>query len=197
MDINATVDILVKTPLLTDKVGDETVQAPLSWNVRQLKEHLARVIPKNPSPESQKLILSGKILSDSAVLRECFSSVPTGSLPILHLVWRPTNSAPSTTLSTSPTVENEGLRQRTQAPHSNEGNAFGSYAAPASFAGAFTPDQVQMAQYFQMYNAYMQQYYYSQMPMFSHGLSQQVPASPVAPAVAPIPPVNNPPVEAQ
>ncbi|GAV04903.1 hypothetical protein RvY_15106 [Ramazzottius varieornatus] len=195
MDINPTVDILVKTPLLTDRVVDETVRASLNWNVRQLKEHLARVIPRNPSPDSQKLILCGKILPDSAVLKECFSSVPSGSLPVLHLVWRPATTVPSTTLTAIPAVRNDGLRQRNQRIQNAGENSFTTFAAPASLSAAYTPDEVQMAQYFQMYNAYIQQYYYSQMSMFPPGIPYQHLPSPHVPQALAVPQPNHRPAE--
>ncbi|OQV23472.1 hypothetical protein BV898_02591 [Hypsibius exemplaris] len=152
--------VLVKTPLSADGKEDLTVEIPASWTVRQLKQRLSEVLPKKTNPDDQRLIFSGSLLADGRLLKECFRSVEPGSCPVVHLVCKPAASIPSP-MASIPEVEtlSEGLHHRNVPQSATSAAYVNPWMAPAASMN-FDPNH--MAQYYQNYQAYLQQYMYSQ-----------------------------------
>jgi hypothetical protein len=47
----------------------------MNWSVKQLKDHLSENYPNSPNPQSIRLIYSGKLLNDHAILKDCLRQV--------------------------------------------------------------------------------------------------------------------------
>lgn len=80
--------VIVRAP--NQEILDFRVECFSSWTVRNLKEHLQKTYQGNPLPVDQKLIYSGQLLEDSAVLRDVLRH--EGASPCqhtVHLVCRP------------------------------------------------------------------------------------------------------------
>ncbi|XP_020020194.1 homocysteine-responsive endoplasmic reticulum-resident ubiquitin-like domain member 1 protein isoform X2 [Castor canadensis] len=75
------VTLLVKSP--NQRHRDLELSGDRSWTVGRLKAHLSRVYPERPRPEDQRLIYSGKLLSDHQCLRDL---LPKEKRHVLHLV---------------------------------------------------------------------------------------------------------------
>ncbi|BES91098.1 UBQ [Nesidiocoris tenuis] len=78
------VTILIKAP--NQMVDDQSIQCQRTWTVKELKVHLSNVYPSKPHPEGQKLIYSGKLLSDSAVLSDVLKTYDGHENNTIHLV---------------------------------------------------------------------------------------------------------------
>ncbi|CAH1392544.1 unnamed protein product [Nezara viridula] len=78
------VKILIKAP--NQLVDDQTVHCERNWTVKKLKDHLANVYPCKPHPDGQKLIYSGQLLSDEAVLSDVLRSYDGLENNTIHLV---------------------------------------------------------------------------------------------------------------
>lgn len=87
MDLGADlpVTLVIKAP--NQRVGDQTVECMLGWTVRKLKQHLTNVYPSKPKENHQKLIYSGKLLTDDLTLKEVLRQFEDGSNKhTVHLV---------------------------------------------------------------------------------------------------------------
>ncbi|XP_066587937.1 homocysteine-responsive endoplasmic reticulum-resident ubiquitin-like domain member 2 protein [Prorops nasuta] len=62
------VNLIIKTP--TQQIRDQIVKCDIEWTVGQLKDHLSEVYPNKPEKQAQKLIYSGRLLSDSTCLKD-------------------------------------------------------------------------------------------------------------------------------
>ncbi|KAF6216264.1 hypothetical protein GE061_000604 [Apolygus lucorum] len=89
-------------------VEDQSIQCERTWTVKELKVHLSNVYPSKPHPDGQKLIYSGKLLSDGAVLSDVLKTYDGHENNTIHLVcstkenpW--VSSVPSTT-ATKPVI---------------------------------------------------------------------------------------------
>lgn len=76
------VTLLVKSP--NQRHRDLELSGDRSWSVGHLKAHLSRVYPERPLPEDQRLIYSGKLLSDHQCLRDLLPKQEKRH--VLHLV---------------------------------------------------------------------------------------------------------------
>lgn len=77
------ISLVIKTP--NQAHGDQLIQdVNVNWTVKDLKTHLANVYPSKPAERDQKLIYSGKLLSDQLHLKEVLRM--TDGVPALHLV---------------------------------------------------------------------------------------------------------------
>lgn len=79
------VTLVIKAP--NQRVGDQTVECMLGWTVKKLKQHLTNVYPSKPKEYHQKLIYSGKLLTDDLTLKEVLRQFEDGSNKhTVHLV---------------------------------------------------------------------------------------------------------------
>uniref|UniRef100_V9KLV9 Homocysteine-responsive endoplasmic reticulum-resident ubiquitin-like domain member 1 protein n=1 Tax=Callorhinchus milii TaxID=7868 RepID=V9KLV9_CALMI len=76
------VTLTIKTP--SQRCGDHTVWARLSWTVRRLKTQLYREHPNHPTEQEQRLIYFGKLLLDDLLLSEVLQKEE--QYHILHMV---------------------------------------------------------------------------------------------------------------
>ncbi|KAK9498125.1 hypothetical protein O3M35_004003 [Rhynocoris fuscipes] len=65
---------------------DQIIDCQRLWSVSELKEHLFKEYPTHPKPESQKLIYSGKLLSDNMILRDVLKTFGGHEYNTIHLV---------------------------------------------------------------------------------------------------------------
>lgn len=82
--ISDLVTIIVKAP--NQQIADQTIQCSLSWSIKKLKNYLSEVYPSKPKLEEQKLIYSGKLLTDSAVLKDILRTFEGQENHTVHLV---------------------------------------------------------------------------------------------------------------
>ncbi|XP_026471613.1 homocysteine-responsive endoplasmic reticulum-resident ubiquitin-like domain member 2 protein [Ctenocephalides felis] len=83
------VTLIVKAP--NQQIEDQTIQCELSWTIKKLKGYLSEVYPSKPSTEEQKLIYSGKLLSDTVVLKDILRRYEGQDTHTVHLVCIPKN----------------------------------------------------------------------------------------------------------
>ncbi|XP_012787797.2 homocysteine-responsive endoplasmic reticulum-resident ubiquitin-like domain member 2 protein isoform X1 [Sorex araneus] len=62
------VTLVVKSP--NHKFRDQTVRCFADWTVGRLKAHLSHVYPNRPPPKDQRLVYSGRLLSDHLQLKD-------------------------------------------------------------------------------------------------------------------------------
>uniref|UniRef100_A0A8C4QKU6 Homocysteine-responsive endoplasmic reticulum-resident ubiquitin-like domain member 2 protein n=1 Tax=Eptatretus burgeri TaxID=7764 RepID=A0A8C4QKU6_EPTBU len=62
------ITVLIKAP--NQKYADQNVECFLEWTVHKLKSHLSSVYPSHPSTKEQRLIYSGRLLSDGQQLKD-------------------------------------------------------------------------------------------------------------------------------
>ncbi|KAM5263587.1 homocysteine-responsive endoplasmic reticulum-resident ubiquitin-like domain member 1 protein isoform 1-T1 [Ctenodactylus gundi] len=109
------VTLLVKSP--NQRHRDLELSGDRGWSVGHLKAHLSRVYPERPRPEDQRLIYSGKLLSDYQCLRDLLPKQEKRH--VLHLVCNVKN--PSKMPETSAQVA-----ESTEQPHGpNQGQYLG------------------------------------------------------------------------
>ncbi|CAH1780331.1 unnamed protein product [Owenia fusiformis] len=83
--LNMPVTLVVKAP--NQKIADQTVECELEWTIRKLKQHLEDVYPSKPKHNQQRLIYSGKLLTDQLVLKDVLRQDDTEILShTVHLV---------------------------------------------------------------------------------------------------------------
>ncbi|KAL2080610.1 hypothetical protein ACEWY4_024403 [Coilia grayii] len=68
MDMDIPVTLVIKAP--NQKYDDQTINCFLNWTVEKLKTHLSHVYPSKPSSKDQRLVYSGKLLSDHLQLKD-------------------------------------------------------------------------------------------------------------------------------
>lgn len=105
--------MIIKTP--NQFHGDQVIEGVrMDWTVKDLKCHLSKVYPSNPAEKDQRLIYSGKLLSDGLQMKAVFSKVPSDTKPTLHLVcaFRP---QPAAQLGARPKVTQQQSSQ--SSPH--------------------------------------------------------------------------------
>jgi len=115
------VTILIKAP--NQRIEDQSVHCDRSWTVQQLKLHLSEVYPSKPPPDGQKLIYSGQLLADAAVLSEILRTYEGHENNTIHLVCsykEAQKSCSADMTTTGQSVVNEPVRQRTQIPAAPE-----------------------------------------------------------------------------
>ncbi|KAK9498124.1 hypothetical protein O3M35_004003 [Rhynocoris fuscipes] len=78
------VKIVIKAP--NQMTDDQIIDCQRLWSVSELKEHLFKEYPTHPKPESQKLIYSGKLLSDNMILRDVLKTFGGHEYNTIHLV---------------------------------------------------------------------------------------------------------------
>lgn len=108
----AQVTLLIRSP--SQKQQDQLVQAEWDWTVRQLKEHLRAVLSGGPLEQDQRLIYSGKLLSDDLHLDQVLPKHE--SRHTLHLVCNSKNISPLQALKTSE-VQQQSIRHPTTGPY--------------------------------------------------------------------------------
>ncbi|XP_004704709.1 homocysteine-responsive endoplasmic reticulum-resident ubiquitin-like domain member 1 protein isoform X1 [Echinops telfairi] len=104
------VTLLVKSP--NQRHRDLELSCDRSWSVGHLKAHLSRVYPERPRPEDQRLIYSGKLLSDHLSLRELLPKQEKRH--VLHLVCNvktPSKTPETSTKVAEPPEQPSGLHQ--------------------------------------------------------------------------------------
>lgn len=69
---------------------DKRIEANAGWNIKELKGKLSELYPT--STEEQKLIYSGKLLSDNSVLKDVLREYDGQEAHTVHLVFTPKNS---------------------------------------------------------------------------------------------------------
>ncbi|XP_063052947.1 homocysteine-responsive endoplasmic reticulum-resident ubiquitin-like domain member 1 protein [Engraulis encrasicolus] len=127
-----TMKLIVKTPRQED--GDQIVEGvQLHWTILDLKRHLSRVYPSHPVEKDQRLIYSGKLLTDNLHVRDAFRKEDL--LPIIHLVcaFRP---QPNTQPGARPKVRPEGSSPPSPSPA--EPSVTSPAATPAAPAATST-----------------------------------------------------------
>ncbi|XP_076158281.1 homocysteine-responsive endoplasmic reticulum-resident ubiquitin-like domain member 2 protein isoform X2 [Alosa pseudoharengus] len=68
MDMDIPVTLVIKAP--NQKYDDQTIYCFLNWTVEKLKTHISHVYPSKPSSKDQRLVYSGKLLSDDLQLKD-------------------------------------------------------------------------------------------------------------------------------
>lgn len=125
MSLSSTpVTLVIKAP--NQKIADQKIECTVDWTVRQLKQHLAKVYPTNPTESQQRIIYSGKMLLDDHQLVNVLKQYePDQNVHTVHLVCMasmsdsqvpssaPVQNVPEGALST------EGLRRRQPAEASS------------------------------------------------------------------------------
>lgn len=86
------VTLIVKAP--NQQIEDQTIQCEPSWTIHKLKQHLSEVYPSKPPKHEQKLIYSGKLLSDSVVLKDVLRQYEGQDTHTVHLVCSPKEGQP-------------------------------------------------------------------------------------------------------
>ncbi|KAB5574863.1 hypothetical protein PHYPO_G00214030 [Pangasianodon hypophthalmus] len=78
-----TISVVIKTP--NQLHSDQTIEGVnINWTVKDLKTHLASFYPSKPAEKDQRLIYSGKLLTDNLHIRDVFRKAD--AVPTLHLV---------------------------------------------------------------------------------------------------------------
>ncbi|XP_043279506.1 homocysteine-responsive endoplasmic reticulum-resident ubiquitin-like domain member 2 protein [Venturia canescens] len=82
------VKLIVKAP--NQEIQDQIIECTLEWTVARLKDHLFQVYPTKPKVEEQNIILMGRLLNDSMILRDVLHPEHSmeSNLLIIHLVCR-------------------------------------------------------------------------------------------------------------
>lgn len=78
------VTIIVKAP--NQQIADQTIKCHLNWSIKKLKDYLSQVYPSKPKLEEQKLIYSGKLLTDTAILKDVLRMYEGQENHTVHLV---------------------------------------------------------------------------------------------------------------
>ncbi|CAH2098097.1 unnamed protein product [Euphydryas editha] len=78
------VTLVVKAP--NQQIEDQNIECQSSWTVRQLKGHLSEVYPSKPKADEQKIIYSGQLLEDNAVLKDVLRNYESQIAHTMHLV---------------------------------------------------------------------------------------------------------------
>ncbi|XP_003740863.1 homocysteine-responsive endoplasmic reticulum-resident ubiquitin-like domain member 2 protein [Galendromus occidentalis] len=112
--------VVVRAP--NQETQDFEVTCPETWNVLRLKEHLQEKYQGNPAPADQKLIYSGQLLEDEAVLREVLRHEGVSpSRHTVHLVCRSPKNAPETRRAPNVGASPNGNRS---SPQTNQNETF-------------------------------------------------------------------------
>nr|ABA42834.1 homocysteine-responsive ER-resident ubiquitin-like domain member 1 [Oncorhynchus mykiss] len=128
-----TITLVIKTP--NQAHGDQTIEGvDTDWTVKELKTHLSRVYPNNPTESDQRLIYSGKLLPDQLHVRDIFRK--TDLTPTVHLVCA-VRTQPRGPLGARPKVR-EPEPQPSAMPTRQNPEAYAA-AASAPFAPATGP----------------------------------------------------------
>ncbi|KAA0715021.1 Homocysteine-responsive endoplasmic reticulum-resident ubiquitin-like domain member 1 protein [Triplophysa tibetana] len=207
-----TISMIIKTP--NQFHGDQVIEGVrMDWTVKDLKCHLSKVYPSNPAEKDQRLIYSGKLLSDGLQIRDVFSKVPSDTKPTLHLVcaFRPQSAAQlgarpkvtpqQTTESVSPSSpvtsvpSTDGLRQRGHAVSPTSAGISAATSMPVTAAmnhpafptySLYSPQQLLWLQ--QMYaRQYYMQYHAAMAAATEAPMVAGASSLPVAPHQAAVP----------
>ncbi|XP_041971552.1 homocysteine-responsive endoplasmic reticulum-resident ubiquitin-like domain member 2 protein [Aricia agestis] len=81
------VTLIVKAP--NQQIEDQNIQCRMSWTVGELKGHLSEVYPSKPTKEEQKIIYSGRLLDDNAVIKDILRNYEDQFTHTMHLVCAP------------------------------------------------------------------------------------------------------------
>ncbi|XP_050356770.1 homocysteine-responsive endoplasmic reticulum-resident ubiquitin-like domain member 2 protein [Nymphalis io] len=100
------VTLIVKAP--NQQIEDQNIECESSWTVRQLKGHLAEVYPSKPKADEQKIIYSGQLLEDNAILKDVLRNYESQIAHTMHLVC----SSKRMQENTPEAHKTDGLRQR-------------------------------------------------------------------------------------
>ncbi|TSK38535.1 Protein NLRC5 [Bagarius yarrelli] len=212
-DSKETISVVIKTP--NQVYGDQTIEnINIDWTVKDLKAHLTSFYPSKPAEKDQRLIYSGKLLTDSLQLRDVFRKTDTA--PTLHLVCalkpqpdvhpgarpkvKPAEQQPSsgttTLMPSAPTVSSTaGLRQR-----GHPAPAAPTAASPATGTGTSTsaPRPAAMTDpVFPTYSLYSPQQILWLQHMYARQYYMQYQAAVAAAASVPVTPPTSLPVTPQ
>lgn len=80
------VTVNVRSPVSC--ISDVRLDCRLDWKVFRIKQKISELFPGNPSTQSQKLVYAGKLLEDSAMLRDFLRLDDDCSIYTIHLVCR-------------------------------------------------------------------------------------------------------------
>ncbi|XP_047539308.1 homocysteine-responsive endoplasmic reticulum-resident ubiquitin-like domain member 2 protein [Vanessa atalanta] len=100
------VTLIVKAP--NQQIDDQNIECESSWTVRQLKGHLSEVYPSKPKADEQKIIYSGQLLEDNAILKDVLRNYESQIAHTMHLVC----SSKRMQENTPEVPKTDGLRQR-------------------------------------------------------------------------------------
>ncbi|XP_063050188.1 homocysteine-responsive endoplasmic reticulum-resident ubiquitin-like domain member 2 protein, partial [Engraulis encrasicolus] len=105
MNMDIPVTLVIKAP--NQKYNDQTISCFSDWTVEKLKAHLSHVYPSKPSSKDQRLVYSGRLLSDDLQLKDVFRK--QDEYHMIHLV------CASRTPPPSPQPRKRSSRNKTQA----------------------------------------------------------------------------------
>ncbi|KAK3085278.1 hypothetical protein FSP39_000958 [Pinctada imbricata] len=91
--MDSRIKLTIRAP--NQRVDDQTVECMLGWTVKKLKQHLQIVYPNKPREAQQKLIYSGKLLSDEQTLKDIIRQGDDTLQHTVHLVCLPSFELPS------------------------------------------------------------------------------------------------------
>ncbi|CDQ73550.1 unnamed protein product [Oncorhynchus mykiss] len=201
-----TITLVIKTP--NQAHGDQTIEGvDTDWTVKELKTHLSRVYPNNPTESDQRLIYSGKLLPDQLHVRDIFRK--TDLTPIVHLVCavrtqprgplgaRPKVREPEPQPSAMPTRQNpEGATPAPSVPTEPElrqRRYTSTSPAPPAWPGTTTPGAAEITNpTFPTYSLYSPQQLLWLQHMYARQYYMQYHAAYAAAASAPFAPATGP-----
>lgn len=149
------VTIIVKAP--NQQIADQTIKCHLNWSIKKLKDYLSQVYPSKPKLEEQKLIYSGKLLTDTAILKDVLRTYEGQENHTVHLVCaskmntqktvkKPTPRSDSTDSTSSHSSNTQAVNQEndhTQSQTSSQNTpTFPFNGSSAPFFGSVNPNQL-------------------------------------------------------
>ncbi|XP_033117552.1 homocysteine-responsive endoplasmic reticulum-resident ubiquitin-like domain member 2 protein [Anneissia japonica] len=208
MNEGAQITVVVRAPDQTS--SDFVMECSELWTVKNMKAYISKSYPSKPDEKHQKIIYSGKLLSDNTVLKDIFR-VQEDKRHTVHLVCLQQTSSTKSHSFTAPIPStlphsatghssssntsggvndsqnnSDGLRQRHGANSSfNPYYAYNNYGGYQMQYGGNIPS----SSYYQAY--WMQQYYAQQMAQYAQYSNQQLTTpNPLNANVNPPPVVN-------
>lgn len=167
MSSNSFVKILIKAP--NQLVDDQTVHCERNWTVKRLKHHLANVYPCKPHPDGQKLIYSGQLLSDEAVLSEILRSYDGLENNTIHLVCSMRDSHKIVRQAPKPVQPQSFPSLSHESTHTWRGNDLQpQHSNPRPTGPIMFPSVDNSSQAMAQQNVLFQQAYLNYMAHFSH-----------------------------
>lgn len=130
--LDMSVTLIVKAP--NQQIEDQTIKCEPSWTIKKLKGHLSEVYPSKPRTEDQKLIYSGKLLSDSEFLKDILRWYEGQQTHTVHLVCSPPRDCAKRS-SGRPQPRMNEKRSTTSVPGAGESTGNANLTSPDSTDG--------------------------------------------------------------